>query len=119
MNQKYDCIIGPSVRLDIKPLTVNRAWKGQRFKTQEYKSFERSCLFLLPKISIPEEGPICIVYRFGFSNPAQDVDGPVKMVTDILQKKFGFNDNRVYRMVLEKEVVPKGKEFIEIKITEI
>lgn len=114
--KKYDCITGPPIRLDIKPLSVNLAWKGQRFKTPFYKSFEKSCLYLLPKMPIPD-GNLCIEYRFGFSNPAQDVDGPVKMVTDILQKKFGFNDNRVYRMVLEKEVVPKGKEFIEIKIT--
>jgi hypothetical protein len=27
----------------IKPLSVNKAWQGKRFKSPEYKSYENKC----------------------------------------------------------------------------
>ena len=41
-------------KVQIKPLTVNRAWNGRKYKTDEYKSYERELDFLLPKIDVPE-----------------------------------------------------------------
>jgi hypothetical protein len=38
---------------------------------------------------------------------------------DVLAKKYGFNDNRIYRGVIEKEVVKKGDEYIRFKISKI
>ena len=35
------------------------------------------------------------------------------MVIDILSKKYGFNDNRIYQLFLTKQIVKKGNEFIE------
>ena len=33
--------------LNIKPMSVNEAWQGKRFKTNEYKQYEKSCFILL------------------------------------------------------------------------
>jgi hypothetical protein len=54
------------IELKIKPLSVNNAWQGRRFKTYKYKQFERDVLFTLPKLGIPE-GKLQIEICFGFS----------------------------------------------------
>lgn len=103
------------IRIDIKPLSVNEAWKGKRFKTDVYKKYERDCLFLLPKISLPPP-PYKITYVFGMSNTLSDFDNPVKLCTDILQKKYRFNDRDIYEALIKKVLTEKGKEYFEFSI---
>lgn len=103
------------MRLDIKPLSANDMWKGRRFKTKEYKTFEKSVLMMLKPMQIPD-GDLEIYLKWGFSSAGSDWDNPIKPFQDCLQKKYGFNDNRVVRALVEKVKVPKGKEFIEFKI---
>ena len=71
---------------------------------------------MLPKIQLPAP-PFYVEYTFGVSNMASDLDNPVKPITDILQKKYGFNDSRIHKMVIGKMKVEKGKEYIEFSIT--
>jgi Holliday junction resolvase RusA-like endonuclease len=107
------------IKIEIKPLSVNGAWKGRRFKTKEYKQYENAVLYMLPrKYDIPD-GNLEIRLRFGVSTKAFDWDNGIKQFGDILQKKYGFNDNRIYRGVVEKEIVKKGKEFVEFEIFSI
>ena len=94
-------------KIDIKPLTVNQCWQGRRFKTKEYKRFERDLQFLLPKIEIPE-GHLKLTIIWGFSNVQSDADNPVKPFQDILQKRYGFNDSQIYELSIKKEIVKKG-----------
>lgn len=103
--------------VSIKPLSVNEAWKGKRYKTDAYNAYQNAALWLLPKMEIPT-GDLSISFTFGFSTKAADIDNPVKPFLDILQKKYGFNDSRVMEMNVKKVVVPKGKEFIEFTIKE-
>lgn len=103
------------VRLKIKPLSANRAWKGRRFKSVEYLSFETHVLYSLPPLKLPEK-PFKISFVFGFSNVASDIDNPIKIILDVLQKKYGFNDKDVYELVVKKEIVKKLNEFFEFKI---
>lgn len=102
-------------KMVIKPLSVNSAWQGKRFKTPKYKKFEKDCLSLLPEIILPLP-PFEVFYRFGFSSTLSDLANPEKLVTDILCKKYNFNDRYIYKMTLEKEITIKGKEFIEFEI---
>lgn len=106
------------IRVDIKPLSVNECWQGKRFKTSKYKSYERDCLLLLPKVSLPEP-PYKISYVFGLSNILSDFDNPVKPITDILQKKYGFNDRDIHEASIKKVKVEKGKEFFSFDIEKI
>lgn len=98
------------ITINIKPLSVNQAWQGRRFKTPAYKKFERDVLFMLPFFTIPD-GEIMAVYEFGFSNKASDWDNPVKPIQDILQKKYGFDDNRIVEARVFKKIVSKGDEY--------
>ncbi len=103
------------VRLNIKPLSVNQAWRGRRFKTPEYKAYEQEVLLTLRPMKIPD-GLLEIHLRFGFSSKASDFDNPVKLTVDILQKKYGFNDNRIKRAFIEVDNVKKGQEYIEFQL---
>lgn len=103
------------VRIDIKPLSVNEAWKGRRFKTDAYIVYQNTLLWLLPKMVVPSP-PYQIHFKFGFSNSLSDWDNPVKPTQDILSKKYGFNDKLIRRAIVETEIVKKGEEYIEFEL---
>lgn len=103
------------VRLEIKPLSVNRAWKGQRFKSDTYKQYEKAVLLMLPQISLPAP-PYRLSLVFGFSNLASDLDNPAKCFIDCMQKAYGFNDKHITELHIKKTLVPKGQEYIEFNI---
>lgn len=104
------------IELKIKPLSVNEAWLGSRVKSHKYRLFERDLLFLLPIPKKPFSDMIRLELFFGFSSKNSDLSNPLKLVEDVLQKKYGFNDNKVYEINLRKCIVPKGQEFISIGI---
>lgn len=104
-------------KIPIKPLSVNSVWKGKRYKTPAYKKYETATLFLLPSLKIPS-GNLHITLEFGFSSKGSDPDNPVKPFVDILSKRYGFNDNRVYKYTIEKKIVKKGEEYTKFKIEE-
>jgi len=96
----------------IKPLTVNQAWQGKRFKSHNYQIYEKELFYLLPKkIKIPKD-LLEVHYIFGTSSKNSDYDNFIKIFQDILQKKYGFDDKKIYKAIIEKIDVKKGKEFI-------
>lgn len=66
-----------------------------------------------------KSGKLLLFLRFGLSSKNADYDNPIKPFQDILSKKFGFNDRHIYKAIIEKVDVPKGKEFIEFDIQPI
>lgn len=107
------------MKIEIKPLSVNDAWQGRRFKTDKYKAFEKQMLLMLPPLKINFKALLKIDVVFGFSSKGSDVDNGLKPTLDVLQKKYGINDNRIYEINLKKEIVPKGQEFIKLSINEL
>lgn len=103
-------------KLNEKPLSINEAWQGKRFKTPLYKSYEQTILLRMPKGKIESEQMLRIEFFFGFSNKASDLDNPVKLLLDIAQKKYGFNDKNVFELNVRKCIVKKGEEFIQMGI---
>lgn len=109
-----------SNRVDIKPISVNQAWQGRKFKSPLYKAYEAECLLKLPALKINwATEPIELSLIVGLSNMASDVDNVVKPFVDILQKKYGFNDKYIFRLIVEKKLVTKGSEFIEFYIKKL
>lgn len=104
------------MRLNIKALSVNQAYQGRRFKTITYKRYEQEVLLKLPVMDVPE-GKLSLSLTFGLSSKNADIDNPVKLFVDCLQKKYGFNDRRIYSMDLVKVDVKKGDEFIDFSIS--
>ena len=104
-------------KINKKPLSVNECFQGRRFKTQEYKKYERDLLLMLPKKTFKFD-KFSIIIEFGFSSTLADLDNPVKPFLDILQKKYNINDRYVYSLSISKKVVPKGTEYIKFKISQ-
>lgn len=107
------------IKIKCKPLSVNECWQGRRFKTDKYKAYETELLYRLPKIKINSSSKIILTIKVGFSNNQSDLDNICKPFQDILQKKYNFNDSRIYELHMFKEIVKKGNEFIEFKLIEI
>ena len=103
-------------KLNEKPLSVNLAWQGKRFKTPIYKQYEKELLLRMPAKKIDAEQMLRVEFFFGFSNKASDLDNPVKLLMDIAQKKYVFNDKNVYELNVRKCIVKKGEEFIQMGI---
>lgn len=106
------------MKININPLSVNKAFKGRKFKTEDYKIYEKEILYLLPAFKVPK-GQLFVTLFFGFSSKLKDIDNPVKLFIDILQKKYNFNDRDIFKLHIDKEIVPKGKEYIKFNIKKI
>lgn len=72
---------------------------------------------LLPYAEVPK-GAIRARYIFGVSR-ASDIDNLVKAFQDALAEKYGFNDNRIYFLEVQKVVVKKGEEFIDFELKSV
>ena len=70
----------------------------------------------LKSMDIPE-GKLMLRATFGLSSKNADWDNPIKCFQDIVSAKYGFNDRRIYKGIIEKVIVPKGSEFIEFTIS--
>jgi len=105
-------------KINIKPMSVNVAFQGRKFKTKEYKQYEKDLLLMLPNVKLKIQR-VSIDIVFGFSNSLCDIDNPLKPFLDILQKKYNINDRDIYKLIVSKEVIKKGNEFIKYQITEI
>ncbi len=99
-------------RVNIKPLSLNHAYFGRRFATLELKEYKKALFYLLPR-KIAIDGKLSLSIRFGMSSKGSDIDNCVKCFMDALSEKYGFNDNRIYKLQVEKVDVKKGQEFIE------
>lgn len=102
-------------KVGTKPISVNQCWQGRRYKTPEYKAYEKEVLMQLRPLPIPD-GPLAVTLKLWFTNAAADIDNPVKPILDILQKAYGFNDSRIYRLAVEKNVLRGGNGYFEFAI---
>jgi Holliday junction resolvase RusA-like endonuclease len=73
-------------------------------------------ILMMPKGNIESLEMLRVEFFFGFSNSASDLDNPVKLLMDIAQKKYGFNDKNVFELNVRKCLVKKGQEFIQMGI---
>lgn len=104
------------IRTHTKPLSVNKAYMGKKIRTYDYNKYRKVLLEELPEnIRIPK-GRLILRMNVYYSNKASDVDNCTKPFIDILQEKYGFNDNRIYFLAVQKIVVPKGEDGIQFKL---
>jgi Holliday junction resolvase RusA-like endonuclease len=109
------------IELKIKPLSVNVAWQGRRFKTPAYKKFEADVSILLTSYKseklIDNKDELVIEYDFYLKNYANtDVGNLEKQLTDILVKNGFIKDDRyIKRIILTKHRSETDKIEIVIK----
>lgn len=104
--------------ISIKPLSINEAYKGRRFKTPAHKLYCDQVELLLKKKRLPkikEKEPFYVIYRF-HTSAAQDYDNNIKCFQDILIKRLKTDDRYIYGAFIEKIIAKKGQEKIEFAI---
>ena len=106
------------LRVLIKPISVNDAWQGRRFKTPECKKYCEDLALILPRKECVT-GRVQIEFKFYAKNHASvDYDNLIKVTQDVLVKKGYIEDDRkIYRAIIEK--IPSKEDFFEFKITKI
>lgn len=61
--------------------------------------------------------PRASYFEFGFSSEGSDYDNAVKPLQDILQKRYGFNDNDIIEAYIKKTKVKKGEEYFKVRLS--
>lgn len=102
-------------QIKIKPLSVNEAYRGRRYKTPKYKAWRTAMGFMLPNIDVPK-GRLSLTVEFGFSSIKSDLDNPVKALQDSLSENYGFNDKMIYELHVKKHIVAPGDDYIRFRI---
>jgi Holliday junction resolvase RusA-like endonuclease len=92
------------IHIGIRPLTINKAWVGRRFKSSEYKQYESDVSKLLPRSKNMIKGEVEIRYLFYIKNYAiTDVDNMIKPIQDLLVKKGYIEDDRKIVVLLAQK----------------
>ena len=107
------------IKILIKPLSINEAYKGRKFRTVKYQWYKENVAKLLPSNYVLPLPPYFIHFIFGFSSVSSDWDNCIKTTQDCIAEKYNFNDKLIRRGLVDIEIVPKGKEFITFKIEHI
>lgn len=108
-----------ALTIPLKPLSVNKAWKGRRYKTDDYLGYEIDVARLVRRAKYTYTVPVSVTYFFHLKNHKMaDADNPVKPLQDIL-KQLGFfeDDTLVYHFQVFK--VPSETDYIEVTIKPI
>jgi Holliday junction resolvase RusA-like endonuclease len=103
---------------ELKPLSINRAFQGRRFKTNEYKHYERD-LNALGGHFKTIRGDIEVIIEWYLKNDKMtDIDNPTKPVLDYLTKAGAYEDDRKIRALhLYKYKSNKDYDYFRITIT--
>lgn len=103
--------------VNIKPMSVNEIFNGQRTRTKKYDVFIKSMMFLLPKsIEIPDPVNVKLAIEFGLSSRGSDLDNYLKGTIDCFVKKYKVDDRHIQEIHAFKSIVKKGEEYIKFKI---
>lgn len=103
-------------KINVKPMSINEAFRGRRFISPKYAIFKKAVLAQLPKINMPKP-PYSIYFKFGFSSKASDWDNAIKTAQDCLSVHYKFNDKLIRKGIVETEIVKKGQEYFIFSIT--
>ena len=110
---------------DFIPLSVNKCWQGKRFKTKDYKEYEVLLNYKLPYLETPpfeKDDRIKLTIQLELE-PKKinrlDIDNILKPLIDILQKKYGFNDNKIVEINIKKYQTPNKRNKITIELEKV
>ncbi len=103
--------------IPIKPLSINKAFQGRRFKTKEYNSWIKEGLLLMgKKKTLKGELSIHVDFYFRYAKK-NDIDNCLKTLLDLICKRGWIKDDRqiTYLSVCKAQ---SDRERIEVSIKE-
>lgn len=104
-----------------KPLSANKMYYNvgrHKKKRAEYLAYQNDIRDQLMGTEWPfSTEEVSFFVHAGVSTRAADLDNLIKPLLDTYQNIFDdFNDNKVYHIELNKKIVPKGEEYIAVKV---
>ena len=107
------------ISIKLKPLSINQAFQGRRFKSKGHRQYEKDIHALVKPCLNPLTGMIVATYSFFIKNDKMtDGDNLVKVLQDILVKLGYIKDDRyIKRYIIEK--YHSENEHIEVEFREI
>ena len=105
-------------KLNVKPLSANQMYYRNKKKTVNYCRYQDEVYEEL-RDSKWEFGDseVEIHLKVGLSSRLADLDNTIKPLLDTLQSIYPeFNDKMVFRIEADKEIVEKGKEYMNVSI---
>lgn len=109
-----------SIAIPYPALSTNKMYSGKKRRSGYYKAFNRKVLTYLYEHFDSEEyvlkGNLALKLRVGFSSSLSDLSNAIKAIEDIVAGYFKFNDRQIVYIQLEKVLVNKGEEFMELTI---
>lgn len=109
------------VKLGLKPFSANKMhyFRGKK-DTREYREFKGDIQSLIGgDYDISPKDRFKLTLISGFSNRASDLDNTFKPLLDAMQRCMGFDDKQIYEIVAYKDLVPKGDEYLMIKMEKV
>jgi Holliday junction resolvase RusA-like endonuclease len=90
------------------------------FKSADYLQYQNDIRDQLIGTDWPfGSGQVSFNITAGVSNRGSDLDNVIKPILDTYQGVYEeFNDNKVYNIELEKRIVKRGREYLDIRIRE-
>lgn len=107
-----------NIKLEVSPISVNKSWKGRKFKTDLYKSFEYDVARMLPFVneSLGKQ-EVFVKYVFYINNYGNaDTFNMEKTLSDMLVKRGYITDDRYIRAGYVRKERTDGPEWIDITI---
>jgi Holliday junction resolvase RusA-like endonuclease len=107
------------MKILLKPISINEAFQGRRFKNQKHKDFEEQMLLALRGNIQKFDGDYSMHLKFYLKNATRcDLSNYIKVTEDCIVKSGIVKDDRFcWRMVVEKF---KSKEdYIEFEVKQL
>jgi len=103
------------VKIEAKPLSINRAWQGRRYATKEYKDWRKEIEYLMPKKKMIVGDVDIHIDFFLINDKRTDADNLAKPLFDSIVRK-GYIEDDCHIRHLEITKHKSKKDYIEIKI---
>ena len=109
------------IKLNVKPLSANSMYYNigrHKKRTRDYNDYQLALLDELRDTTWPfGSEQVAVFVEAGLSARQADLDNILKPLLDTLQGIFNeFNDNKCYYIEATKKIVPKGDEYIGLRI---
>ena len=89
--------------IPLKPLSVNQAWQGRRFKTPAYKKWAQDVSYFIPKGKCVTGRVEVSIEVFITNDKMSDVDNVLKTLLDTLKGGAFEDDRMIYALHVYKE----------------
>lgn len=113
------------VLLPLPALSTNKLFLGRKRRSYHYKNFRSKVFAYLDehydKSIYSLKGNLSLKMEVGFSSPLSDLSNSIKAIEDCLVSWIGnnFDDRQIARITLDKYLVDKGEEYMDISICKL